>query len=39
MSGYAREKAGIRLLADTRALNIAPENKALLSELIDALTG
>ncbi|MDF2527046.1 MAG: hmsH [Enterobacter mori] len=31
-------KSWDRLLADTRALNIAPENKALLSELIDALT-
>lgn len=31
-------KSWDRLLADTRALNVAPENKALLSELIDALT-
>ncbi|KAI3491573.1 hypothetical protein L1887_44194 [Cichorium endivia] len=31
-------KSWNRLLADTRALNVAPENKALLSELIDALT-
>lgn len=31
-------KSWDRLLADTRALALAPENKALLSELIDALT-
>jgi hypothetical protein len=31
-------KSWDRLLADARALNTAPENKALLSELIDALT-
>ena len=31
-------KSWDRLLADTRALNIAPENKALLRERIDALT-
>lgn len=31
-------KNGDRLLADTRALNIAPENNALQRDLIDALT-
>lgn len=31
-------KSWDRLLADTRALTLAPENNALLSELIDALT-
>lgn len=31
-------KSWDRLLADTRALTLAPENKALLSEQIDALT-